>query len=427
MKTQPDQAEEEHAPSAPAERDVGEWEAPGRGAGLRDGLLYCVKVFLAVRVALFVVALLAVALLPELRNYLDATKAGLPHPVDVPGWPAHGAVGGWHNLFTAWEREDALWYLRIATKGYAPGDGSAAFFPLYPLAIRAVSFLIGNHPFAASLLVSNGAFLGALMMLYVLGRTEISEPAARRAVVYAAIFPTAFFFFAPYTESLFLLLALGAFWGARRRKWWVAGLCGAGAALTRNLGVLLVLPLAAEAVHQAWDRRPRRVPVEELVWSVVPVIGTLAYLSYWQVKTGDRLAPLHQQANWSRKLTNPLATLWDGTRVAWRFLGSYAAGYHQIDWLVTAVVLVAATYATAKLRPSYGVYLWAGILAPLSYVWLPRPLMSFPRFALPLFPIYWGMALWTERGHGRHEVVVAGSALFLGLLTLLFVNWYYIF
>ena len=83
------------------------------------------------------------------------------------------------------------------------------------------------------------------MVMYALTRNEFSEEIARRAVLYAAVFPTAFFFLAPYSESLFLLLVLLSFWSARRGRWAMAGATGALAALTRNLGVLVV-PLDLE-------------------------------------------------------------------------------------------------------------------------------------------------------------------------------------
>jgi mannosyltransferase PIG-V len=405
---------------------------PGPGAGrrreLRDGLVYCLKVFAVARLCTALLALLAVALLPDLSQLVNTPALGIPHPVGVTGWPAHPVTPGWHNLVTAWERFDGLWYLRIASGGYRVGDGSAAFFPLYPLAIRAVSFVLGGHPLAGALVVSNAAFLGALMMLYVLGRSEMTEDAARRAVVYMAVFPTAFFFFAPYTESVFVLLSLACFWGARRRRWEVAGWAGALAALARNIGVLLVLPLAVEALHQFLSSpKPRRLPLVPLACSLGPAAGLGAYLLYWQVRAGDWLAPLHQQANWQRELVNPLSTVARGTNLAFRYIGAYAGGYHQLDWLITVAVVLFAGYAAVKLRPSYGVFTWAGILMPLSYVFVPRPLMSFPRFALPLFPLFWAMARWTDGHRGRHEALLVVSAILLGVMEILFVDWYYIF
>ena len=61
-------------------------------------------------------------------------------------------------MVTAWERFDALWFLRIATDGYRLHDGSAAFFPGFPLAIRFLSPVLGGHPLAAGFLISNLAF-----------------------------------------------------------------------------------------------------------------------------------------------------------------------------------------------------------------------------------------------------------------------------
>ncbi|TMK63022.1 MAG: hypothetical protein E6G52_08185, partial [Actinobacteria bacterium] len=121
----------------------------------REGIRYSLTVFLAVRLGLLVLGLVAVELFPPLK------------PVSVPGWRAQPLPDpGWQNAFTSFERFDALWFLRIASGGYRVGDGSAAFFPLYPLAIRAVSWAMGGHPFAAALLVSNASIAGALCVLY---------------------------------------------------------------------------------------------------------------------------------------------------------------------------------------------------------------------------------------------------------------------
>jgi hypothetical protein len=375
------------------------------------------------------VALVGVALLPDFSGQSEdvlRTLPLVPTPVDVPGWPAHPVTPGWHNLFTAWERQDALWFLRIAEHGYSASDASAAFFPLYPLVVRGFSLVLGGHPLAAALLVSNAAFLGALMVLFVLTRTELSDDLARRAVLYAAVFPTAFFFMAPYSESLFLLLVVGSFWAARRARWEVAALLGALAALTRNVGVLLAIPLAIEAIHQARSPSRRSLPVRTLALAMAPAAGTLLYLWYWKATSGDWLAPLHRQAHWQRELGNPLATLWHGTREAFRFVGLYPGGYHLLDWLIVLAVLAAGAYALVRFRPSYGVFTWAMILVPLASEYSGRPLIAFTRYALPIFPLYWAFAWWTEGRRVRHELLVAISAVLLGIMTLLFVNWYYV-
>lgn len=390
------------------------------------GIRYCVGVFLLLRVGLTVLAVVGVALLPNAEAIPRAEELGIPGPVDVPGWPAHGIEPGWHNAVTSFERFDALWFLRIADEGYRIGDQSAVFFPLYPMATRVLGFLLGGRPLAAALIVSNLAFLGALLALYALTELEHSTEVARRAVLYAALFPTSFFFLAPYSESLFLLLAVSAFLAARRGRWWAAGLLGLGAALTRSIGVVLAVALAVEALHQ---RREGRRRVEgALLWSTLPVLGMLGYLAFWQVKAGDWFAPFSGQSRWLREGTAPWVTLWRATREAVRWIGQYPGGYHLLDWVIVVPVLALAAYAVLRVRPGYSVYLWGSILAPLVLVFEARPLMSMPRFALTMFPVFWAMALLTsERRRIPHGAVVAFSAAGLGLLTLLFVNWYYIF
>lgn len=429
MRTKPEAAAGSPGDKASEGSGADRRDSATRVGSLRDGLLSCVKIFVGTRLLLAAIALIGVALLPDFSHVIEAIRGQLPivpTPVSVPGWPAHAITPGWHNLFTAWERLDALWFLKIATHGYSKADASAAFFPLYPAVIAALSFVLGGHPLAASLLISNGAFLGALMVMYVLTRGELSEDLARRAVLYTAVFPTAFFFLAPYSESLFLLLVLLSLWSARRRRWALAGATGALAALTRNLGVLMVPALVAEAVHQWLARGRDRPPVKEVLWSLVPAVGLAAYLLYWQAFSGDWLAPLHKQANWQRALANPLVTLDRGTQDAFRYIGFYPGGYHTLDWLIAVPVIAAGIYAVIRFRPIYGIFAVAALLVPLASMFEARPLIAYSRYALPVFPIYWAFAKWTGGRRAAHELVVAASATLLGLMTLLFVNWYYV-
>jgi hypothetical protein len=388
-------------------------------ARIRDGVRYCLLVFLGVRLGLAVLAVLGLGLVPHTIQ-----------PVSVPGWPAPPFDQGAHVLFTVWERFDGLWFLRIATGGYVSGDGSAAFFPLYPVLIRIVSPILGGHPFAASLVISNACFAGSLVVLYFLTASELSEGAARKAVLYLALFPTAFFFLAPYSESPFLLATLASFWGARRGKWWMAGVCGALASATRNLGVLMVPSLAIEALHQ-WSRPEpgeKRSPLwPKLTWSAVAGLGTLAYLLYWKVRNGDLLATIHQQVNWQREGSTPWHTIAKATREAFQFLGVYPGGYFLLDWLIVIPCILLAGYAFLRFRPSFGFYAAASIVVPLCFIFPDRPFLSVPRFLAVLFPIHWALADLAERGRIPHHVIVGVSAALLGALTILFVNWYYVF
>ena len=408
-------------------------EASGRASGtrtehrrIRDGVRYCLVVFLGVRIGLFVIGLVAVALLPNAAAVPGAAhQLGVPVPVGVPGWPAPILTPGLHNLFTSFERFDALWFLRIAASGYRANDGSAAFFPLYPIAVRVISSVIGGRPLAAAILVSNAATFGALCALYFLTASELSERIAKTTVLYVALFPTAVFLFAPYSEALFLLLTLTAFWGARRHRWWIAAAAGIGAALTRNVGLLLVPALLVEAFQQ-WRRKEVRL-VPALGAALAPALGTIAYLGYWRARTGDWLAPVHVQSGWERHLSSPTSTIVRGTGEAFRWFGVFAGGYHFLDWLLFVPFVAALVYSAWRLRPTYVTYLGLSLLAPLMFIFAQRPLMSLPRFEVVMFPAFWAFAEATDRGWLPRTAVIALFAGGLAVFTLLFANWYYIF
>jgi hypothetical protein len=384
----------------------------------RAGLAYCVRLWLGARVALAALAIIGVALLPS------------NPPVSVPGWPAPEGEAGWSNAVTAWERWDGLWFLHIASDGYAEDDGSAAFFPVYPLTIRAVDSLPGIGYLAAALIVSNLAFLGALTAVYFLSKLEWGERIARRTTLYLAIFPTAFFFFAPYSESLFLLLAATSLWAARSERWVVAGTTGALAAATRSIGLVLVAALAAEAVRQAraghrGSESGRRL-VWPLAWSLSVGLGTALYLLYWEIQAGNWRLPMTSQGGWQRDFSLPPETLVDGSREAFRFIGTYAGGYHLADWVFVVIALAAAVWVAVRLPATYAVYTWLSLLIPLSFVFAGRPFMSVPRFVVTIFPLFWAMAAVADRWRA-HDLLVAVSAGGLGVMTLLFVNWYFVF
>lgn len=382
---------------------------------VREAIRYSLTVFVVVRLGLFFLGLAAVAIVPPVE------------PVDVPGWPAGPLPDpGVHHLFTAWERFDALWFLRIAEGGYVDGDGSAAFFPLFPLLIRGVSWALGGHPFAAAMLVSNLAFAGALCVLYLLTAEERSAETARTTVLLVAAGPASLFFYAPYTEPLYLMLAVVAFRAARRRSWVLAGGATALASLTRSVGVVIAAAIAIEAIHQRLEGR-RGSLFPGVAAAAAGILGGAAYLLFWNVKGDDWLAPLHQQATWQRRFQPPWETLIDATDRAYRYLGAANGGYWLLDWLLVVPFVCAVVYVAIRYRPAYTLYVVAGLVIPLSYVFEPRPLMSMPRFALPLFPAFWAIAEIARRLGVPRSAMVGVCAALLGVLTVLFVDWYYIF
>ena len=130
------------------------------------------------------------------------------------------------NLLARW---DTFFYYTIAIDGYHWNPGlfahyNVVFFPLYPMLMRAGGALVGGHQLIAGLVISLAAFAGALALLYRLALLEIGEDHGWRVILLISTFPYALYFSAVYTESLFLLLSVAAFYAMRRgRLGWSQG------------------------------------------------------------------------------------------------------------------------------------------------------------------------------------------------------------
>jgi hypothetical protein len=338
-------------------------------------------------------------------------------------------------------RWDAVWYLRIADSGYGESPARPAFFPLYPLLVRALATPFGATPaalLAAAYAIALAAFLGALTLLHRLVSLELGRPLARPALLLLVVFPAALYFGAPYAESLFLLLAVGAFYAARTSRWAWAGACAAAAAATRNSGLLLVVPLLI-VWWGARDRRPG-----DAAWVLLAPLGLGAFALYLGLAEGDAWGFLHAHEAWYRELSVPLAGAWEGFGAAVDGLRQLASGQRDVVYFeqaagdpyrIAAVNLmlfgslvfgVAACAGVLRRLPSaYGAWVAVSLVLPLSTPVGPQPLMSLPRFLAVLFPIFMWLALWCEERRATDRVV-AVSAIGLGLFTAQFATWHWI-
>ncbi|GAB4426414.1 MAG: hypothetical protein Kow0031_06190 [Anaerolineae bacterium] len=326
-------------------------------------------------------------------------------------------------------RWDTGFYLNIAEEGYTYQGArlpSVAFFPLLPLLIRAVTALVGD-PLIAGLLITNAALLGAAVLFYRLVDDEWGSATANRAVWYLLIFPTSFFGSAIYTESLFLLGAIGSLYLARKGHWGGAALLGIGVAMTRLVGLIVAPMLLAEW----WMQRSRQPAEERPSWAallapaLVPA-GTGAYMLYLQQTFGDPFAFANAAAAWGRTPRPPWLTITELLQPpAEGWLVALQAGTihldNWIDLLVVGLFLALALVLLYQQRWSEGLFVLLGALIPFS----SGLLMSQRRYMWVLFPAFillarWGERTWVDR------LITAVSLLALALFTILFANWYWV-
>ncbi len=327
-------------------------------------------------------------------------------------------VGGAAELLLGvWQRFDANWYLHIAAQGYTPGDGTTVYFPLYPALMRLLGGLLAGNHLVAGLIISTVAYAGALYYLFVLTRRELGGEAARRAMVYLALFPTAFFFLAAYTESLFLLLVLAAFHYAQQDRPWLAGGLGFLAALTRLQGVILFLPLGWILLRHRgflW----RRLGWAGLSALLVP-LGTILFLAFQRYWMGE----VSMLRTYESQLYAHFVLPWDNILASVRVILSPEGSFIDLlNLLITFLFIALVVAVWKKLPKEYGIYSAFTLLALMLRMTTLQPLVSMSRYVLAIFPAFmlmgaWGWNSWVNR------LILYPSIALLIYLTGQFILW----
>jgi hypothetical protein len=333
---------------------------------------------------------------------------------------APAGIYGWLAIWNQW---DSPHYLDIARNGYTTvGDQKPwiVFFPLFPWTTRLFAIVLRDYLLAA-FAVSTVASIGAGLLLRRLAEIDVGKKIARNAVWFMFIFPTAYFFHIGYTESLFLFFALGSFLAARRDNWWLAGILGALASMTRLNGVLLIPALACEAFIQY---RAKENPRLRVAWLWIAFIGVglaLYLLINWRIY-GEPLAFLTFQRDRFFKVP---AWPWVGIIKVWTW--KWPDVRHGLMngpvELIFILFTLAFTIWAWTLRRSYGV--WMG----LNWLLFTSTSMvnSIPRYSLILFPIYILLARFSIARPIWAAIMTASSLMFMTILISLFVQgeWAY--
>jgi Gpi18-like mannosyltransferase len=326
-------------------------------------------------------------------------------------------------LLTSWDRWDALNYVRIAQYGYEQRV-DLAFFPLFPLLIGCIGHLLGSWSYLfVGMLISNVALLGAMMITYRLALDAFGDQIAQRTLLYWCLFPAAFFFFAAYNESLLLLWVTGAFLAMQRRHWWLAGLLGLLASLTRVTGILLIIPYICELWISRTDLFTTR---KRTILAILPIIlipmGMFLYCIYCWYAVGDPLAFVHVQQHSGRYLSFPWQGLWQAISALFLYhaqpFGSSNQAHLLLDLSATLGFMVLVIMGGRELRLSYTLWMVFFLIYILLYPALDKPdiLLSNQRFVLEMFPAFFTLAALSMHRPRFHQSLVL---LFLALQTVL--------
>lgn len=366
---------------------------------------------LASRLAVLAVGYVGLHLVPDNPAFLPATYSSRP-------------------FLDRWYEWDASWYAAIALRGYQTAGGDAwsvAFWPLLPILESTFSrplLLLFPRMQPAEAVAWAGvalvliAFLVGCVLLYRLILEDHGRDVARRAVALLAFGPGAVYYTAVYPAALLLVGVVGCFWALRRQKWALAGLAGLWAALAQVPGCLLVFPFAFEYV-----RRRRRHIGPSALWVLLIPLGPALFVAYLWTVTGEPLAPVRAAFNlWPHRAAWPWETLVYDAQVVLQSPSKHAL--ELVNLAVSLAALSASVWVLRSAQASWGIW---GLAVMALYLSVPasQPLEGLVRYSLPVLPV-WLVAARVARHPFLEGTLVGILAVFLGLLTALYVNSFWV-
>lgn len=341
-------------------------------------------------------------------------------------------------------RYDAGWYAGIALHGYSfagqfTAQQNIAFFPAYPALMRLVGYPFGGLSHTiwpelalarlswAGTLVSLTAFVWAALYLWRLARDLIGEERAVYAVALLAAYPFSVFYSAAYTESVYLLGTVAAFYHFGRTEFGRSAVWGLLVGLTRPNGCFVSLPLALLAGMELLKLRDEGANARDLLRMSVavatPVLGMLAFSAYVSHVTGSWFgwAKLHEA--WGRS--------YEGLAPAARAYTWLSGGgvLHVVQGVpFDTLNALGLLFALAMLWPvarnvgvAYAVFVAINIVPPF----VAGGVLSMGRLTSTLFPVFIALAAILPR-RGMLPTLTA-FAIGEGFAASLFFTWRQLF
>ncbi|MGW4030014.1 hypothetical protein ACWEFL_11950 [Streptomyces sp. NPDC004838] len=322
--------------------------------------------------------------------------------------------GLWATLAASW---DSQWYLGIAEDGYADAlgtrvnDNNLAFFPLYPMLVKAVAALTpGSRASVGLALAVVCSFIAAWGVFAVGDRLHGRWVGALLTILWGAL-PVAVVQWMGYTESLFTALTAWALYAVLARHWLWAGALACLAGLTRPTGIAVAAAVTVGALlacrpardRSGPDRRERRAAV---AGAVIAPLGWLAFVAWVGVRVGRVDGYFAVQRLWKNE--------WDGGKATLLELRQqlvYSTELQLFPLIVSAVLIVSTVlYALCWTdRQPLPLLVFTGVLLLVVLgsegVYFPRA-----RFLLPGFPLLLPLAVALARARRPATVLVLLTA-----------------
>jgi Gpi18-like mannosyltransferase len=296
------------------------------------------------------------------------------------------------DVLTSW---DGIWYLRIVRFGYPltvrphvtydMPDARAAFFPAYPMLVRAVDWVLPGGDTLAALVVN--FLLGglAVWLIGLLARELFGVQVAERTMILVAMFPGSFVLSFAYTEALLMVLAAGCMWFLLKRNWWAAGVLAAVGTATRPNGVALVAACGIASIVAIRERREWRSLVAPLL-SPIGFIGFQWWLGHHASEPGVWFRV--QTEAWGEGTSFGFTAI----RRTWQAISRPLTSPTNTITLVTMLVLVLLVWFLRRHRLPGHMVAYAAVVVLLML--LPETVTARPRFLYTAFPLFISAGAW---------------------------------
>jgi hypothetical protein len=366
-------------------------------------------------------------------------------------FPTHGPAA-----LQPFFRFDATYYQSLWQSGYSGQLAAyhAAFYPLYPLLVRAIGTLpVG--PELAALLISNLAFLAALFLIYRIAIRYLEPAVASRSLWILALWPWAIFYSYAYAESVELVIVAAAFLLMERGAWIWSGLVAGIAGASRPSGILTSLAFAGEFIQRVFDFpsplgegrvgatsnvppprgedrvgavrvRDRDSLTRVVIGGLLSPLGLVAFCLILLAQRGNPFAFLHAQSLWlGPQPRNPLFPITSALRLFTRhdILDTEAPVFPILVGFVAAIA-----WSVRRLPLRYAAWGAGFLLVAVLQGYYVRSVTAAPRHVLEWFPLFFAVAslLRPSRAWFLTPLWLVASAVVLAAYAAMFGSWHYV-
>jgi Gpi18-like mannosyltransferase len=336
-------------------------------------------------------------------------------------------------IFLPFLNFDGRNYFDLADRGYFHIDNwwKKAFYPMYPVLIKIVTNVTGIKLIYSGLIISWISILLGFFYLYKLVKLDYGENIALKTLILIAAFPTSFYFYTYYTESLFFLLSVLCFYNIRLKNYYIASIIAAFASATRVVGIFFACYLFYIAIRNRFyssggDSSPRQNEAKNGGWGYVLIapLGLIFFMAYFYLNNDSPFAMFSGQLYWNKEYNffGPIKIfyLWM-LKILFDFKTLTAQSYlivflEFISYLFSIVFLF---FSYKKIKFDYWLYSLVLIVFPL----LTTSLASYPRYLLVIFPIQIYIA---RLSNNYFKIVLFVYLILLLILETLFIRGYWV-